>query len=335
VSALNVTITSPSADAIQVSTDQQATWQTLSGSTYPMSTGTLYARTKLGSAISPTSSVAVQLYLGPPTFSTPAGSYPVPQAVTINSAPGGAIIYYTTDGSAPSLTHGTQYVGPVAVSVNQTLKAVAIKAGFSNSTVGSAAYAIADTTGGYNPNVVYHLVADSSGNLYRTVNIGSQNWMAQDLINPVDGTKTLTWSQAMGLPDSCGNSLACTFDSTNTQGACPANWRVPLASEFASLIQLANGGNGSDSTAMVHLASSGVSWSYTGRNTVVGDNSTGFSVSPQGQGGGGGQGGTYGMWWSADQLFNRLYAQVLTGHAGIAVGIAGKNGSYALRCISN
>jgi Chitobiase/beta-hexosaminidase C-terminal domain len=75
-----------------------------------------------------------------PTFSPVAGTYTGTQSVTITSA-GADTIYFTTDGSTPT-TSSTVYSGPVSVAVSETLKALAVKAGFNNSAIGSAAYVI-------------------------------------------------------------------------------------------------------------------------------------------------------------------------------------------------
>ena len=83
-----------------------------------------------------------------PTFNPPAGSYGSGQSVMINSATAGAFIRYTTDGSTPSSTVGTVYLGSVAVSSSLTLKAIAYKTGMTDSLVTSASYVI--TGGGSN-----------------------------------------------------------------------------------------------------------------------------------------------------------------------------------------
>jgi hypothetical protein len=51
-------------------------------------------------------------------------------------------IYYTTDGSVPT-TSSTPYSGPVTVSSSETINAIAVLNGFTNSPDVSAAYAIA------------------------------------------------------------------------------------------------------------------------------------------------------------------------------------------------
>jgi len=75
-----------------------------------------------------------------PILSLPAGTYSAVQTVSIGSPTAGAVIYYTTNGSAPT-TSSAVYSGPLTVSSNQTLSAMALASGDSNSTVTSAAYA--------------------------------------------------------------------------------------------------------------------------------------------------------------------------------------------------
>ena len=86
-----------------------------------------------------------------PTFNPPAGSYGSTQPVTISTTTSGASIRYTTDGSTPSETVGTVYGGPVSVSSNLTLKAIAYESGMTDSQVASAAYTIAVATPTFNP----------------------------------------------------------------------------------------------------------------------------------------------------------------------------------------
>ena len=76
-----------------------------------------------------------------PTFSPAAGTYTSAQAVTINSATSGTTIYYTTNGTTPT-TSSTLYSSPITVSISETVKALAVKTGYTNSAIGSAAYTI-------------------------------------------------------------------------------------------------------------------------------------------------------------------------------------------------
>ncbi len=76
-----------------------------------------------------------------PAFSVPAGTYTTPQSVALTDATPNATIYYTTDGSAPSLS-SNPYTTPITVSSSVTIKAIAIASGYNQSAVASAAYVI-------------------------------------------------------------------------------------------------------------------------------------------------------------------------------------------------
>jgi hypothetical protein len=75
-----------------------------------------------------------------PVASPPGGTYPVGLSVTLSSATSGADIWYTTDGSVPAQGSGTRYTGPVSVTAQTTIKAIAVKAGMTDSETLTAAY---------------------------------------------------------------------------------------------------------------------------------------------------------------------------------------------------
>ncbi len=76
-----------------------------------------------------------------PTALPVAGTYAGAQSVALACETPGAAIYYTVDGSTPDATK-TAYNGPIAVAATATIKAIAIKAGMTNSAVLSATYTI-------------------------------------------------------------------------------------------------------------------------------------------------------------------------------------------------
>jgi len=76
-----------------------------------------------------------------PAFNPGGGTYANPITVIFSSATTGALFSYTTDGSTPTPTHGTQ-AGQVTISSSVTLKAVAFATGMLDSAVTSADYAI-------------------------------------------------------------------------------------------------------------------------------------------------------------------------------------------------
>jgi uncharacterized repeat protein (TIGR03803 family) len=76
-----------------------------------------------------------------PVISPAAGTYSSTQSVTITDSTAGAVIYYTTNGTTPTAS-STVYSGAISVSATETVEAIAVASGFSNSAVASAAYTI-------------------------------------------------------------------------------------------------------------------------------------------------------------------------------------------------
>lgn len=86
-----------------------------------------------------------------PTFSPAAGTYANLQGVTISTTTVGASIRYTTDGSTPTETVGTVYAAAISVAATETIKAIAYKPGWLDSTVSTAAYTLQVSTPTFNP----------------------------------------------------------------------------------------------------------------------------------------------------------------------------------------
>jgi N-acetylneuraminic acid mutarotase len=81
----------------------------------------------------------------PPTFSVPTGSYAATQSVTISDATNGAFIYYTTDGTTPtinSMAFLPSQSQPISIEYSETLKAIAVASGCLPSAVESGVYTL-------------------------------------------------------------------------------------------------------------------------------------------------------------------------------------------------
>jgi DNA-directed RNA polymerase subunit L len=79
-----------------------------------------------------------------PQISPPGGSYNVDQSISLISTTEGANIYYTTDGSVPD-ADSTLFTAPIEVAgdgTDLTIRAIAVKAGMSDSDVTAASYSI-------------------------------------------------------------------------------------------------------------------------------------------------------------------------------------------------
>jgi uncharacterized protein (TIGR02145 family) len=115
---------------------------------------------------------------------------------------------------------------------------------------------------GWNPKVTYGTVTDArDGRSYRTVQVGTRTWMAENLAVDVNGSvcaggtadscarygRQYTWTQALGISDIYLDSGLNNY--TYRQGLCPTGWHVPLSHEWSDLETQAKRVLGADSVA--------------------------------------------------------------------------------------
>jgi hypothetical protein len=115
----------------------------------------------------------------------------------------GATIHYTTDGSLPG-TSSPVYTGPVSVATSQTLQAIAVATGFTNSQVSTANYVISNGAGGHT-----WYVRQDGGSRYTGNNPAGQCDGQGDAAYPGSGVNQhcafndfrLIWSDPWGYAD--------------------------------------------------------------------------------------------------------------------------------------
>jgi hypothetical protein len=98
-----------------------------------------YANSTWGSAV-----YLINNVLPTPTILPAGGTYNTSQTVTIREWLN-TDVYYTTDGTTPT-TSSTRYTGPFTVNSTETINAIVIASGYTNSAVATAAYTITPTT---------------------------------------------------------------------------------------------------------------------------------------------------------------------------------------------
>ncbi|MBO7414541.1 MAG: fibrobacter succinogenes major paralogous domain-containing protein [Fibrobacter sp.] len=102
-----------------------------------------------------------------------------------------------------------------------------------------------------NPDISYGEMTDSrDGQVYKTVEIGEQLWMAENLNYEVDESfcyndsseycakygRLYKWAAALGMPDSlCGYRHRCPLPSGDIQGVCPSGWHLPSVDDWQTL----------------------------------------------------------------------------------------------------
>ncbi|WP_438495676.1 chitobiase/beta-hexosaminidase C-terminal domain-containing protein [Paenibacillus sp. IHBB 3054] len=86
-------------------------------------------------------SYTIMAQVAAPTANPAGGEVASGTAVTLSSATSGALIYYTTDGTTPTIS-STLYSGAITLTGAKTIKAIAVKPGMTDSSVLSESYTI-------------------------------------------------------------------------------------------------------------------------------------------------------------------------------------------------
>jgi hypothetical protein len=155
-----------------------------------------------------------------PTFSVSGGTYSTAQTVTISDSTPNATIYYTTNGTVPSIG-STAYSGAITVSSSETIEAMAIANGYSSSAVASASYTInlpQSFTLGVSPSSL-------------TVTAGGQG-TATLTITPQNGFNSLVNLACSGLPT--GASCSFTPASVAPSGGNSATTQLTVSVSASS-----------------------------------------------------------------------------------------------------
>jgi uncharacterized protein (TIGR02145 family) len=230
----------------------------------------------------------------------------------------------------------------------------------SSSSSSSACTAANNTATSYCSNgtmKTYGSVSDGS-RAYKTVAIGTQTWMAENLNYNATGSvcynfgptncakygRLYDWATAMALPASC-NAAYCTSQiNAKHRGICPVGWHIPSMEEWGILKEYVNTDNGSLITEGKYLkATSGWNnWDdWAGEYSGNGEDKYGFAALPGGDGYSGGTEGTRfgngatnsdnigvdGSWWSSTD--NSAYASSPTSSFATYWALSnGSNRSY-------
>jgi len=185
-----------------------------------------------------------------------------------------------------------------------------------------------------------------AGQTYRTVVIGTQTWMAQNLNYNASNSRCYgdntgrdslgncakygrlyDWATAMGISSDYNNSPYNPSSGTKYRGVCPNGWHIPNNDEWTTLTGFVG-----DSAGTKLKATSG--WS-SGNGT----DEFGFSTLP---GGGGFSGGTfgdvdYGLWWSTMEYnaSNAYFWRMGYGNTDVYSYNFAKPSLFSVRCVKD
>jgi uncharacterized protein (TIGR02145 family) len=216
------------------------------------------------------------------------------------------------------------------------------------------------TQGIHNPRLAYGSMTDQEGNTYKTIVIGTHEWMAENLntsiyrngdliesnINAVDWETTTNGAWSYYNNDT---AYACPFGKlynwyacADARNLCPTGWHVPSDVDWYDVITSLIGVDGSEGVGGSDLKTTGVPepgsgfWSEYNQNT----NSSGFSAVPGGRRTESGQydGIDYfGHWWSSvDVDSNNAYSLILESNFS-SFNFYGRDMrlGYSVRCVKD
>jgi uncharacterized protein (TIGR02145 family) len=208
---------------------------------------------------------------------------------------------------------------------------------------------------------------------YKTVKIGEQVWMAENLNYEVGGSKCYgegnsnysasevqancnkygrlyDWTTAMGLPEECKTKKCTDRINTPHQGICPSGWHIPSNAEWEELLRYVDNSTGTENpykspyaysskTAGKHLkAASGWNWNDSDSISGNGLDTYGFSALPGGVGPADGYfcaAGDLGFWWSSseDRSCCAYLRNIMYKYEGVDYADYGKRFLYSVRCL--
>jgi hypothetical protein len=90
--------------------------------------------------------IGTQPVAATPTFNPVPGTFTLPQTVMLSDTTPGAVIYYTTNGTAPTI-ESPVYSGSFQVSATTTVQALAVASGYNNSAIAAGTYFPAQNQG--------------------------------------------------------------------------------------------------------------------------------------------------------------------------------------------
>jgi uncharacterized protein (TIGR02145 family) len=205
----------------------------------------------------------------------------------------------------------------------------------------------------FNPDLTYGKVSDIDGNEYKTIQIGSQEWMAENLKTTkyIDGksipnvtdfqewsnltTDAYCWYKNDSTAYKASYGALYNWFTVNTGKLCPAGWHVPSDAEWTTLFTYLGG------TWIAGSKMKEIGITHWNNPNLGATNESGFTAIPTGtlslwadQDFSGWNGpGSVGIWWSASASIN--IALFEGANVNNSQGVYFKQSAYSVRCLKD
>jgi uncharacterized protein (TIGR02145 family) len=206
----------------------------------------------------------------------------------------------------------------------------------------------------FNPDLSYGTVTDIDGNVYKTITIGTQTWMAENLkvtryrngdsisrINEDIPWNNLTeGAYCLYLNNSDKGAiygkLYNWYSLKDTRNICPSGWHVPADTEWEVLYSYLGG---YETETSAKMREKGIThWAYINDGAT---NASGFTAIPGGMRDYGGlftDVGQMGFWWSsspANDYYDLDAMYYYLDNSGVSRGVGSKKNGMSVRCVKD
>ena len=228
-----------------------------------------------------------------PTFSVSEGTYTTSKSVEISTETTDATIYYTTNGSEPT-TSSSVYSSAITVATTTTIKAIAVKAEMTNSSVSSATYTIQCATPTFSVDAGTYVGTKSVGisttygtTIYYTLD-GSTPTTSSNAYSSALSVDTTTTIKALAVKDGCSNSAVASATYTikcatptfsPSAGTYNADQSVELSTTYGSTIYYTTDGSTPTTISSVYSKAISVTATTTIKAFAVKTNCSNSDVS--------------------------------------------------------
>lgn len=200
----------------------------------------------------------------------------------------------------------------------------------------------------FNPDLTYNSISDNDGNSYKTIQIGDQVWMAENLRTTKfnDGTdiprtiENLLWVK-LESPGYCWyKNVNVTYGplynwhAVNSGILCPTGWHVPSDNEWTTLTTYLGG----ETVAGIKQKEAGLAnWSSPNTGST---NESGFTALPGGYRNYSGEFGNInrgGYWWSSTEKSSSdaYFRAVNYSYSNVDRSSSNKRSGLSVRCIQD